>query len=240
MSKITQEILAKYQITDEDTAIFLRNFDENIPGKVLEVGAHDEPVANILSECGYQVIGVDLREYNPNQDLPTQEVKPPCNYTYVRADFCDLPKEFLLTHWETFDIAISLSAIEHFGLGTYGEGRPHAYYDVLALRTIWQLLKTGGVCYLTVPFGGWHLDVVPHWRVYDRSSVAMRLVQDFSVIGYAPFVVGDCELDGKPLKIGDPISWEQANRFSGNPPHISILLKLQKDSKSKRLSPDGR
>lgn len=238
--KIPSEKIASYEITDEDVAVFLRTFDEPVGGKVLEVGSHDEPVANILTDCGYQVIGVDLREYNPNQDLPTKGPGPACNYTYIRHDFCRLPDAFLKEQLGTFDVAISLSALEHFGLGTYNEGGIiQPYYDVVAVQTIWQLLKEGGVFYVTVPFGKQHIDAIPHWRVYCLSSLSARMVQDFKVESLIPFVCGEMELDGKQFKEGNPISWEQACSFSGHPPHVSVLLKLRK-APTQRLAPNGR
>lgn len=240
MPRLDQSIISKYRIiNDEDVNMFLRAFDEPEGLKVLEVGSHDEPVANILSDHGYSVFGVDLREYDPAQDLKKDEYRPKCNYTYTRSDFCDLPPQFLKEHLGSFDIAASISAIEHFGLGTYNEGVTHPYYDVIAARTIWSLLKDGGVCYLTVPFGGNHSDVIPHWRVYDLKSLRERLTQDFLVEYAFPFVAGPFQLEGRHYYVGDAITPDQAMRFSGDPPHISIIVKMRKIP-VKRLSPDGR
>lgn len=237
--KIPEEILSKYSITDEDTAFFIRAFDEPENLKILEVGAHDEPVANMLTDCGHSVIGVDLREYNPNQDIQESGHKPECNYTYLRHDFCDLPVGFIKQHIGTFDVVISISAIEHFGLGTYGEGNPQYFYDVLAVRQAWQLLKEKGVFYLTVPFGGVHRDNFPHWRIYDQHTALRQLVQDFTVERCDVFIAGPIQLGSRLANVGDPITWSEIASYTGNIPHLSLLLKLRKSPKN-RLAPDGR
>lgn len=236
--KVPAEIIAKYPIHDGDTVKFLEMFDEPKGSCILEVGAHDEAVANMLTDAGYNLTGVDLREYNPN-DSDNLGPKPPCNYDYIRADFCNLPWTKVRMWGEWFDSIISLSCIEHFGLGTYQEGPPHPYYDVIAMRTAWQLLKEGGHCYVTVPYGVNFVSFAPHWRVYDRKSLKERIIQDFEAVQAEVFVADFCIVDGKPKKWGDPITWQEAEKFSGNPPHVSILLKLKKVPVN-RLAPNGR
>lgn len=227
-------------LTDADSAAFFELFDEPYGSAVIEVGAHDEPVANVLSSHGYRVTGVDLREYHTGQDLIGKAKDDrPCNYRYVRADFCDLPSDLMYEGHGGFDVAVSLSALEHFGFGTYQEGKPHVYYDVIAMRTMWQLLREGGVAYITVPFGKDHLDVFPHWRVYNTDSLRDRLVQDFDVEFFSVFVAGPCVLAGRNVDVGSPITTDEAMTFSGTPPHLSAMLKLRK-GKVQRLAPDGR
>lgn len=237
--RVPAEIIAKYPIHDGDTAKFLEMFDETPLSLILEVGAHDEAVANMLADTGlFFVTGVDLREYNPN-DSDNKGAKPPCNYKYLRADFCNIHGDWLSPRWGTFDAIIALSCIEHFGLGTYQEGPPHSYYDVIAMRTAWQLLRDGGHCYVTVPYGREFLQVGTHWRVYDCKAVFERIIQDFQFVGVVPFIADKCVIDGQERKWGDPLTWEEANRFSGDPPHVSILLKLKKVPVN-RLAPNGR
>ena len=235
------EILAKYTITDADTEEFLKFFKEPPGGRVLEVGAHDEPVANILSEAGYSVTGVDLREYNPHQDLKERQDPGTPNYEYVREDFCNLPLKFLQEHLETYDIAICLSAVEHFGLGTYNEGADGfaPFYDVVAMRKVWEFLKVGGAAYVTVPFGGRMVVVGKDWRIYDEPGVLSRIVQDFSVEEAKVFIADDIDINGVKKKRGDPITPAEAAAYTGAIPHISVLMKLRK-TPVKRLAPDGR
>lgn len=225
---------------DIDTLTFLRFYNAPPGLDILEVGAHDEPLANLLAERGDRVTGIDLREYDPRQDLPSKSTnKLDCNYNYIRGDFCNLP-EVLYRQWlNHFDVVISLSAIEHFGLNAYNEGCPHPYYDVLAMRTVWQVLKTDGVAYISVPYGAWFIERHTNWRVYNYASLHSRLVQDFIVEAYSLVISGPLILDGELRTPRDTVTLEEANSYIGDPPHISILLKLRK-KEVKRLSPDGR
>lgn len=233
MGRVSEEMRRKHWVgQDADTWAFLDVFDEEAGGKVLEVGAHDEPVAMMLAEMGYDVWGVDLRDH----DRPL----PASGYTHVRHDFCDLPVSFLRDHLGSFDVAVSLSAIEHFGLGTYSEGFFHHFYDVIAVHTIWQMLKEGGVCYLTVPFGKAHVDNYPHWRVYDIYSLRDRLVQDFEMEFAVPFVSGDgVTLRGKGVTELTVLFQSDIPHIGGVVPHVSVIVKMRKVSKN-RVAPDGR
>ena len=237
--KIPDDIVAKYKVTDYDTAVFLRVFDE-VPGRLIEVGAHDEPVANMLTECGFDVTGVDLREYNPDQDMgDKREVEHKCNYKYIRSDFCNLPKEYLFDNYGKFDCVVSLSAIEHFGLNTYGEGPYHTQYDIIAMRTIWHLLKDGGAAYITVPYGKSYAEVVPHYRVYDHRSIVYRLASDFDVVTGMVFVADKVEINGRTIKPLDYISLEEANSYDEKLAHLSVLIKMIKKPVV-RIAKDGR
>src|SRR5947208_1546396 len=123
---ISPDMVGQLRI-DPDTRAFLSLFDEEIGSIVLEVGAHDEGASVLLSQLGFNVVGTDLREYDTSL--------PACNYAYVQVDFCTWKPD------RQFDVCFTLSAIEHFGLGTYREGPIHYYYDVLAMRRIWESLK---------------------------------------------------------------------------------------------------
>lgn len=240
--RIPDAVIAKYPLTDVDTGLLLANFDELPGSRVLEVGAHDEPVANILAESGYQVIGIDLREYGPWQDVGTlgQDIIAKPNYEYLRADFCDLPSAFIAKWLGKIDAVVSLSAIEHFGLGTYGEGSNHPYYDVIAMRLIWRLLREGGTAYVTVPFGSKFKTCGSHWRVYDTEAMRNRIVQDFVVEKRMYAVVGPgVTVDGVELGLG-PVPWEIASRHSNSAcPHLTAFFKLRKIPVN-RMAIDGR
>jgi len=62
---------------------------------------------------------------------------------YQYKDYDSLPK---------FDACISVSSIEHSGLGRYGdEIDPDG--DIKAMQSIKNLLRVGGLCFLSVPIG---------------------------------------------------------------------------------------
>lgn len=227
-----------YIITDADTEKLLAIFCEKKGSKILEVGAHDEPIANILSDNGHTVIGVDLRAYNPNQDIPGNDI-PECNYTYTRADFCNLPVEFIKEHQGTFDAVISVSAMEHFGLETYSEGGVHTFYDTIAMHTIWKMLKPDGSVYLTVPYGSRYVENAPHWRIYNDETIKTRLTQGFTIEKTMYFVADDIIIDNQPRYRGNSLSHDEASSHRDPTPNISVLIKLRRLTNI-TLAPDGR
>ena len=221
-------------IEDADVYFFLSEmFNEPEGGKLLEIGSHDESAeaTQIFTKLGYKVIAVDLRE--PSDD------RAGIDYQYLRHDFCDLPLDFIKEHAGTFDAAYSISALEHFGLGTYREGPMNWYYDVIACRQTWQLLKEGGSFYVTVPYGRTFLDLVPYWRVYDEKALQQRIVQDFTVLSYGFFFSAWCEDNGKLLQKGHAYTKAEADQYPGHPPHCTSIVRMKKISKN-RLAPDGR
>jgi cyclopropane fatty-acyl-phospholipid synthase-like methyltransferase len=99
--KILENIRNEYTTLDPEADLFFLEFDEQIGSKILEIGSQHVPIASMLSKCGFEVTGVDLRE--SDQEL---------NYSHIKADFCQLSFPY-----SSFDVAVSVSTIEHFGLG---------------------------------------------------------------------------------------------------------------------------
>lgn len=217
---VPTEVRERYTVNDVDTAVFLDNFFAPYGANVLVIGAHDEPSANILADSGFKVVGIDLRGYD--------EELPPCNYTFLKGDFCDLPPWFQAQSVGWFDAFVAVSAIEHFGMGAYGD-RIDRYYDVVAMRKAWEYLRPGGRAFVTVPFGGHYLEVLPHWRVYDLPSARERLVQRFALERVAAATAHDTIIDSRLAKLGEPLTAEQVARFSGIPPSVSALLIMKKE-----------
>lgn len=215
-------IVSKYGGFDADTKIFFDKFEYDRSLSIIEIGSNEEYIANILTELGHNVTGVDLRLYK--QQLP-------CNYNYVRHDVNTIPLD------NQYDVAVAISAIEHIGLSTYKENCNLPYYDVIAMHNIWRLLKYDGIAYITVPFGTNHIDYGIHWRVYNTQSLIDRIIQHFHVDDYECFASG--EVIGMPWKIGDKIQLIDILKFSGDPPHLTIYLKLRKVPVN-ILSPDER
>jgi hypothetical protein len=225
-----QHILTSASI-DADVLLLLDYFACKQKSKVLVVGAHDENTANVLSSMELEVYGVDLRDYDPKL--------PPCNYHYLRGDFCNLPREFINEHLGTFDCVVALSCIEHFGMSAYQEGRVHANYDIIAMRKVWEFLKVGGRAYVTVPFGSHYLEVWPHWRIYNLESAMTRLVQDFNILKIISVSAGEFQIDGRIIKAYDTLTQEDVSVHPSIPPFISTLLVLEKQDMV-RLAPDNR
>ena len=217
--KIGQEVLATYKTFDPETDAFFDIFDEEKGSKILEVGAQHSPISNMLAKSGFKVVGVDLRDSD-------QEKHP--NYTHVTGDFCKLSNDFYKEHYGTFDAVVAVSSIEHFGLRAYGEQFARDYYDVLAMRYIFDFLKPKGTCYLVVPFGGKHVDVIPHWRVYNWASFNDRLVNDFYLEHFDLVCTEKMHVNGTEVQPGIKVDFITANLNVLGFPHISSVSKLIK------------
>lgn len=214
---VSKEIRSKYQTYDPEFAVLLDHWDEPEGCKVLEVGSHDSPFAEIIAPH-YRVVGVDLRPYDHDDS----------RHTHVVGDFCNLPNDFWREHRGTFDAAVSISAIEHFGLGAYEEGRRPEMQDVVACRYIYDLLKPGGRCYVTIPFGGRFVEIRPHWRVYDWASILDRIIQEFQLLQMSLAFVDAFEVGGEKYNVGSPVNPFVALLNTVGSPAIAVLLKMQK------------
>jgi len=107
------------------------------PGaKILDIGCCDSLLALKLAKRGYQVTGIDARPY--------LEKHP--RFTFIQADACRMPFPDA-----SFDAAIAVSAIEHIGLGAYGDPVQEGA-DSKAIKEIRRVLKPGGKFILTTPF----------------------------------------------------------------------------------------
>ena len=195
-----------HHTSDADVFVFAQEFNEPTPSMVLEIGANDEPVSNILALAGYTVVGVDLKPYMNRVNLPL-------NFTFIQCNFN------LLEFGSPFDTIVSLSTIEHIGLGAYGE-TPYADGDILTMENVYNALRNGGKVYLTVPVGIYrvHLD----WRVYDKNALKNRIVGKFNILKTRFFASGKIGA----YNIGDEVPEEVAFQQIG--PNATVLLVLQK------------
>jgi SAM-dependent methyltransferase len=120
------------------------------PARVLDLGCAESTVAIEMASFGYGVTGVDLR------NLP---VAHPA-FKMVQADIASLPFPA-----DAFDVVVSLSTLEHVGLGWYGSAAESST-DHRAIAEIRRVLRPGGRLILTVPYG--RPAMTPVHRVYDR------------------------------------------------------------------------
>lgn len=200
---------------DPEANFFIRNFNQKPPAKVLEVGSADNKVACMLASAGFDVVGIDLRPYAFKH-----------KHKHIVGNFLNMPAEFWEEYRGKFDVVFSISAIEHFGLGTYGEVGGFPLADVVAVRYIHDLLKVGGTCYLTVPYGGRFVTVGPHWRVYDWETVQDRLVQDFKLEWWAV----QCSEAFETYTACEAVSDRVPLKLMNGQPYCSIILKMVKVS----------
>lgn len=131
-------------------------------GCILDVGCTSSAMSLQLACLGYQVTGIDLRAY------PFQHP----NLKFYQGDILHAPLSPA-----SQDGAIVISALEHMGLGAYGDVKDVS--DESFLGAIARLVKPGGAIWVTVPFGrafegNWY-------RVYDSTRLA-RLLSNYRIV----------------------------------------------------------
>jgi len=76
----------------------------------------------------------------------------------------------------TFDWVVMLGALEHFGLGYYGDPVDDAG-DVKTMQNVVRWLKPGGHVYFDVPFNPtYRVTENRHFRIYNTDALALRLI----------------------------------------------------------------
>jgi SAM-dependent methyltransferase len=122
--------------------------------RVLDFGAYESLFPLTLSALGHEVMVLDQRPY---------PFKAP-RLTNVTADlFKGIPLPA-----ESFDLVISISTIEHLGLGTYDDVQiPDG--DRLGVERLWRLVRPGGRLMATVPAG--RPGVQRGYRTYDEARL---------------------------------------------------------------------
>jgi 2-polyprenyl-3-methyl-5-hydroxy-6-metoxy-1,4-benzoquinol methylase len=123
------------------------------PARVLDFGCVEGVLPLQLAAFGYEVTAVDFRPYAFAHPA----------VTFVKAD--------ILT-WEpppaSHDAVVSISTVEHVGLGGYGD--PVAEDgDCIAVRRLLNACRPSGLFVLTVPAG--EPTTARNYRVYDEARV---------------------------------------------------------------------
>lgn len=126
--------------------------------RILDFGGFESLLPLSLAALGHRVTVLDQRPYPFAHE----------NLTAVCSDiFGDLGGVD-----RNFDAVISISTIEHLGLGGYGDTRREDG-DRVGVERLWSLVRPGGRLLATVPAGA--AAVHSGYRVYDRQ----RLHQTF-------------------------------------------------------------
>ena len=112
------------------------------------------------------------------------------NIEFVRADvMAALPAGLI----ESCDSLSCLHALEHFGLGRYGDPVRHDGH-VVGLRNLTSILKPGGRFYLSVPIGPNRIEFNGQ-RVFSVSYLLQLLANDFAIDRFS-YVDDEGELHG--------------------------------------------
>ncbi len=162
----------------QDLLVARRVF-ENHPRRHVDIGSRtDGFVAHVASFREIEVF--DIRR-------PEKSVK---NVIFRQADLMRLPEQLV----GYSDSVSSLHAIEHFGLGRYGD--PIDYFGHLkAISNVHRILTPGGRFYFSVPIGPQRIEFNAH-RVFSLSYLLRILEGRFNVLRFS-FVDdrGDLEED---------------------------------------------
>jgi SAM-dependent methyltransferase len=105
------------------------------------------------------------------------------NIVFRQIDLMATPSRFI----SYCDSISSLHAIEHFGLGRYGDPLdPDGYLK--GLENIYTILKPGGVFYLAVPFGPQRIEFNAQ-RVFSLTHLLYLFEEKYKIISFS--YVGD-------------------------------------------------
>lgn len=140
-------------------------FDIKPGDRVLELGCCETDFARRLKRAvpDLHVTGLDVRDGGDftGDVLVVGDAADPETYRDARLA-------------GPFDWVISLGAIEHFGLGWYGDPK-NAGGDKRALRRAVSVLKPGGGLYFDVPWSPLDHYETAHYRCYSDATVEQRL-----------------------------------------------------------------
>lgn len=155
--------------TDPSLLLFtwsLERFGLTLPddAAVLELGANESDFAERFAKQNpaMAVTGVDVRPAD-------RDVR---GWDYVRGN----ATRANLFSPETFDAVVMLGALEHFGLGFYGEDVQHDG-DTATMTNVARWLKPGGWVYFDVPCNpAFSVTNNRHYRIYGPDDVTTRLL----------------------------------------------------------------
>lgn len=214
MNKYIEKFKKLINEDDEDIMWFFNRLNEEPPLKILEVGAWDEDLAHMLTEAGYDVIAIDLHPYDRAYKL---------NHKHIVGNFNTMNFD------NEFDVVISTSTIEHFGLNVYGENIIDNEYDLLAVKNIWKALKLNGMFYVTVPFGFKFYISMNNWKIYNINELKRRIIQNFKIEIKDYFMSGNASYDNKHYNKGQYLTEAEALSYYSDVPHLTVGLKLRKE-----------
>jgi len=147
----------------QDLLIAKRVFS-NKPIKHVDIGSRtDGFVAHVA--CFREIEVFDIR---PMQNKIE-------NIKFIQADFMRLKPEML----NYTDSISCLHAIEHFGLGRYGDPID-AYGHLKGLQTIYNVLKKGGKFYFSTPIGKQRIEFNAH-RVFNVEYLLSLIKNKYAV-----------------------------------------------------------
>lgn len=151
----------------QDLYVAQKLFDNN-PQKHVDIGSRiDGFVAHVASFRKIELL--DIRKMESN-------IK---NVSFKQADLMDsgnLPIDYC-------DSISSLHALEHFGLGRYGDPiDPEGH--IKGFNNITKILKSGGIFYFSVPMGRQRIEFNAH-RVFGMPYLLKLVSKDYEIKSFA-------------------------------------------------------
>jgi SAM-dependent methyltransferase len=130
------------------------------PGEALEFGCGNSWLSLVAARRGFHTLAVDLT---------------PVDWAYVHplARFVQTDVLDLKLPGSSLDLVINCSAIEHVGLGRYGDGANNNG-DLEAMNVMRAFLKPHGTMLLTIPVGQ-DAVVAPLHRIYGAKRLRLLL-----------------------------------------------------------------
>lgn len=101
------------------------------------------------------------------------------NIHFKQADMMQMPSELL----EYTDSLSCLHAIEHFGLGRYGDPIDTEGH-IKALRNIYKILKSGGIFYFSTPIGKQRIEFNAH-RIFSPKYLLTIFSEDYDLLRFS-------------------------------------------------------
>jgi hypothetical protein len=142
-----------------------RRIYQNKPIQHVDVGSRiDGFVAHVASYRS--IVVVDIRTIS--------NVVP--NITFMQADLMNRPPEHLVDFCDSLSC---LHALEHFGLGRYGDPINYEGY-LTGLANITTLLKSGGKFYFSVPIGQQRIEFNAH-RIFSVAHLLDCLTNAYRI-----------------------------------------------------------
>ncbi len=119
------------------------------------------------------------------------------NIYFKQLDLMSLPKKYI----NYCDSISSLHAIEHFGLGRYGDSIDY-FGHVKAIENITLMLKSGGVFYFSAPIGKQRIEFNAH-RVFSIRYLLGLFEKNYSVNSFS--YVDDGGLLHENIAVGEGV-----------------------------------
>lgn len=101
------------------------------------------------------------------------------NIKFQSIDFTSIP----IDYYNYTDSISSLHALEHFGLGRYGD-KIDSDGHLKGIRMIYEVLKTNGLFYFSVPIGPQRVEFNAH-RVFSMEYLIKILTPMFDIIEFS-------------------------------------------------------